>query len=48
MRQIKFIKRKLLTAKKLLAKYKLKYLCVTITTNPSKDNKKIHLVYLLN
>ena len=46
MRQIKFIKRKLLTAKKILAKYKLKYLCVTITTNTSKDNKKIHLAPL--
>ena len=43
---LKIIKKKLLQAKKLLNKYKLKHLCVTITTNTSKDSKKIYFAPL--
>ena len=34
--------KKILKTKKILSKSKFKYLCVTITTNTSYENKKIH------
>ena len=40
--EYKKIGKKFLKAKKILLKSKFKYLCVSITTNTSTDNKKIH------
>ena len=44
--QLKLVKTKLLKAKKVLKKYKLRHLCVTITTNTSTDSKKIYFAPL--
>ena len=40
--EYKKIEKKFLKTKKILSKSKFKYLCVTITTNTSYENKKIH------
>ena len=39
---LKEVKKKFLNAKKLLSKSNFKHLCVSITTNTSSDNKKLH------
>jgi hypothetical protein len=44
--QIKLIKLKYIKAKKMLVKYKLKHLCITITTNTSKDSKNLYFAPL--
>ena len=44
--QMKSIKTQLYKAKKLLKKYKLKHLCVTITTNTSRDGNKVYFAPL--
>ena len=44
--QVKIIKSKYINAKKILIKYKLKHLCITITTNTSKDSRNLYFAPL--